>query len=149
MQLPYCVSNVVNHYFCESPSVRSLSCMDTHLIEIVLLVISMFMAAVPLSCIVAYYIRTARSIFKIKSVRGHCKAFFICASHLTVVSLSYAPATYIYMRHNSSYSPEQDKQLSLFHNVFMALLNPVVYSLRYKVIKGAFFKVMGWSRVAW
>ena len=148
LQLPYCGPNVVNHYFCEGPSVRSLACMDTHLIEIVDLVISVFMVVVPLSLIVASYVRIAQSIFKIKSVRGRCKAFSTCASHLTMVSFFYAPATYIYMRPNSSYSPEQDKQISLFYNVFTALLNPVVYSLRNKDIKGAFLKVMGWSRVA-
>ncbi|XP_016075634.1 PREDICTED: olfactory receptor 2A12-like [Miniopterus natalensis] len=149
MRLPYCGPNVVNHYFCEGPAVRSLACMDTHLIEIVDLVISVLMVAAPLSLILASYIRIARAIVKIKSLKGRCKAFSTCASHLTVVSLFYAPATYIYMRPNSSYSPEQDKQVSLFYNVFTALLNPVVYSLRNKDIKGAFLKVMGRCRVAW
>ncbi|XP_054427576.1 olfactory receptor 2A12-like [Pteronotus mesoamericanus] len=146
MQLPYCGPNMVNHYFCEGPSVRSLACMDTHLIEIMDLAISVFMVSVPLFLIVASYIRIVQSILKIKSIKGRCKAFSTCASHLTVVSLFYAPATYIYMRPNSSYSPDKDKQISLFYNVFTALLNPVVYSLRNKDIKGAFLKVMGWSR---
>lgn len=72
-----------------------------------------------------------------------CKSFSTCASHLTVITFFYAPATYLYMRPNSSYSPEQDKQVSLFYNVFTALLNPVVYSLRNKDMKRAFLKVMG------
>ncbi|KAM5264969.1 olfactory receptor 2A12-like [Hipposideros larvatus] len=143
MRLPYCGPNVVNHYFCEGPSVRSLACVDTHLIEMVDLVISVFMVVAPLSLILASYIRIAQAILKIKSMQGRCKAFSTCASHLTVVAFFYAPATYIYMRPNSSYSPEQDKQVSLFYNVFTALLNPVVYSLRNKDIKGAFLKVMG------
>lgn len=148
MRLPYCGPNMVNHYFCEGPSVRSLACMDTHLIEIVELVISVFMAIAPLSLILASYIRIAQAVLKIKSIKGRCKAFSTCASHLTVVSIFYAPATYIYMRPSSSYFPEQDKQISLFYNVLTALLNPVVYSLRNKDIKGAFLKVMGWSRMA-
>ena len=40
MRLPYCGPNMVNHYFCEGPSVRNLACMDTHVIEMVDLVIS-------------------------------------------------------------------------------------------------------------
>lgn len=140
---------MVNHYFCEGPSVRSLACMDTHLIEMVDLVISVFMMVAPLSLILASYIRIGQTILKIKSTQGRCKAFSTCSSHLTVVTLFYAPAMYIYMRPNSSYSPEQDKQISLFYNVLTALLNPVVYSLRNKDIKGAFLKVMGWGRAAW
>ncbi|XP_004372124.1 olfactory receptor 2A12-like [Trichechus manatus latirostris] len=148
MRLPYCGPNIVNHYFCEGPSVRSLACMDTHLIEMVDLVISVFVNVTPLSLILASYICIALAILKIKSARGRCKAFSTCASHLTMVTLFYAPATYIYLRPNSSYSPEHDKKIALFYNVFTALLNPVVYSLRNKDIKGAFLKVMGRGRVA-
>lgn len=140
---------MVNHYFCEGPSVRSLACMDTHLIEMVDLVISVFMVVFPLSLILASYVRIGHTILKIKSIQGRCKAFCTCASHLTVVMLFCVPATHIYMRPSSSYSPERDKQISLFHNVFTAFLNPVVYSLRSKDIKGAFLKVMGWGGMAW
>ncbi|XP_031232876.1 olfactory receptor 2A12-like [Mastomys coucha] len=147
MRLPYCGPNKINHYFCEGPSVRSLACMDTHLIEMVDLVLSVFVVLTPISLIVASYIHIAKAILKIKSTQGRCKAFSTCASHLTVVTFFYAPATYIYMRPNSSYSPERDKQISLFYNVFTALLNPVVYSLRNKDIKRAFLKVMGHGRV--
>ncbi|XP_052031797.1 olfactory receptor 2D2-like [Apodemus sylvaticus] len=143
MSLPYFGPNKVNHYFCEGPSVRSLACMDTHLIEMVDLVLSVFMIIIPISLIVTSYIHTAMAILKIKSTQGRCKAFSTSASHLTVVTFFYAPATYIYMRPNSSYSPEQDKQVSLFYAAFTPLINPVVYSLRNKDIKRAFLKVMG------
>ncbi|XP_052031612.1 olfactory receptor 2A12-like [Apodemus sylvaticus] len=149
MSLPYCGPNRVNHYFCEGPSVRSLACMDTHLIEMVDFVLSVFVVVVPISLIVASYIHIAMAILKIKSTQGRCKAFSTCASHLTVVTFFYAPASYIYMRPNSSYSPERDKQISLFYNAFTALLNPVVYSLRNKDIKRAFLKVMGHGRLNW
>ncbi|XP_028749059.1 olfactory receptor 2A12-like [Peromyscus leucopus] len=147
MSLPYCGPNRVNHYFCEGPSVRSLACMDTHIIEMVDLVLSVFVVVTPISLIVASYIHIAKAILKIKSTQSRCKAFSTCASHLTVVTLFYGPASYIYMRPNSSYSPERDKQISLFYNAFTALLNPVVYSLRNKDIKRALLKVTGHGRV--
>ncbi|XP_075801504.1 olfactory receptor 2A12-like [Microtus pennsylvanicus] len=147
MSLPYCGPNKVNHYFCEGPSVRSLACMDTHLIEMVDLILSVFVVVTPISLIVASYVHIAIAILKIKSTQARFKAFSTCASHLTVVTLFYGPASYIYMRPNSSYSPERDKQISLFYNAFTALLNPVVYSLRNKDIKRAFLKVIGHNRV--
>ncbi|XP_027793477.3 olfactory receptor 2A12-like [Marmota flaviventris] len=149
MRLPYCGPNRINHYFCEGPSVRNLACTDTQLIDMVDLIISVFVVVTPLSLILASYIHITLAILKIKSTQGRCKAFSTCASHLTVVTLFYAPVTYIYTRPNSSYSPEQDKQISLLYNVFTALLNPMVYSLRNKDIKRAFLKVMGRGRVAW
>ncbi|XP_075801523.1 olfactory receptor 2A12-like [Microtus pennsylvanicus] len=147
MNLPYCGPNKVNHYFCQGPSVRSLACMDTHLIEMVDLILSVLLVVTPISLIVASYIHIALAILKIKSTQARCKAFSTCASHLTVVTFFYVPASYIYMRPHSSYSPEQIKQISLFYNVFTALLNPVVYSLRNKDIKRAFLKVIGHSSV--
>ncbi|XP_006839897.1 PREDICTED: olfactory receptor 2A12-like [Chrysochloris asiatica] len=148
MRLPYCGPNIVNHYFCEGPTVRTLACMDTHLIEIVDLVMSVFVNVTPSCLILASYVRIVLAILKIKTTSGRCKAFSTCASHLTVATCFYAPATYIYLRPNSSFSPERDKQIALFYNVLTALLNPVVYSLRNKDIKGAFLKVMGRGRVA-
>ncbi|EGW08136.1 olfactory receptor 2A12 [Cricetulus griseus] len=147
MSLPYCGPNKVNHYFCDSPSVRSLACMDTHFIEMVDLVLSVFLIVFPICLIMASYVCIAMAILKIKSKQGRCKAFSTCASHLTVVTFFYVPASYMYMKPNSSYSPETDKQITLFYNVFTALFNPVVYSLRNKDIKRAFLKVMGHGRV--
>ncbi|XP_006886600.1 PREDICTED: olfactory receptor 2A12-like [Elephantulus edwardii] len=149
MSLPYCGPNIVNHYFCESPSVRSLACMDTHIIEMIDFVMSVFVDVTPLFIILISYIHIVLAILKIKSISGRFKAFSTCASHLTAVIFFYVPAIYIYLRPNSSYSPERDKQISLFYNVFTALLNPIVYSLRNKDIKGAFLKMMKCNRVAW
>ncbi|KAL6033677.1 hypothetical protein STEG23_035097 [Scotinomys teguina] len=109
MSLPYCGPNKVNHYFCEGPAVCSLAFMDTHIIEMVDQFLSVFMGLILISLIVTSYIHIAVAIMKIKSTQGCCKAFSTCASHLTVVTLFYVPANYIYMRPNSSYSPEQDK----------------------------------------
>ncbi|KAH0502015.1 Olfactory receptor 2D3 [Microtus ochrogaster] len=147
MHLPYCGPNKVNHYFCEGPAVRSLACMDTHIIEMVDQILIVVMGFIPISLIVASYIHIAKAILKIKSTQGRCKAFSTCASHLTVVSFFYGPSSYIYMRTNSSYYPELDKQISLFYNAFTVFLNPVVYSLRNKNIKRAFLKVIGHSKM--
>ncbi|XP_043303783.1 olfactory receptor 2A12-like [Cervus canadensis] len=106
MRLPYCGPNRVNHYFCEGPSVQNLSCLDTHVIEMVDLGISVFMVVAPLLLIVASYIRIAQAILKFKSMQARCKAFSTCASHLTMITFFYAPATYLYMRPNASYSSE-------------------------------------------
>jgi olfactory receptor len=83
MSLPYCGPNRVNHYLCEGPSVRSLVCIDTHFVEMVDLVLSVFLVVIPISLIVASYIHIAMAILKIKSTEGRCKSFSTCASLLT------------------------------------------------------------------
>ena len=66
--------------------------MDTHLIERIDLVVSVFLLVAPLSLILASYIRTGQTILKIKSMKGHCKAFSTCTFHLTAVTL-FQPCT--------------------------------------------------------
>ncbi|XP_051846781.1 olfactory receptor 2D2-like [Antechinus flavipes] len=142
MKLPFCGPNIINHYFCEGPSVRNLACMDTHFIEMVDFFMSIFIVLVPLSLILASYVRITMAILKIKSTQGRHKAFSTCASHVIVVTMFYTPSIYIYLRPNSNYSPERDKLITLFSNMVTSMLNPVVYSLRNKDIKAAFIKVV-------
>nr|XP_012617427.1 olfactory receptor 11-like isoform X2 [Microcebus murinus] len=80
---------------------------------------------------------------RIRSSQGRIKSFSTCASHITVVTMFYAPAMMMYMRPGSWYDPERDKKLALFYNVVSAFLNPIIYSLRNKDVKVAFLKVFG------
>ncbi|KAF1401150.1 Olfactory receptor 5A1, partial [Spheniscus humboldti] len=75
------------------------------------------------------------SILKIGSAKGRYKAFSTCFSHLTVVTLFYGTAVFIYIRPKSSYSLDVDKVLSLFDSVVTPILNPFIYSLRNRAVK--------------
>ncbi|KAL6068541.1 hypothetical protein STEG23_000944 [Scotinomys teguina] len=74
MSLPYCGHNNVNHYFCDGPAVLILACMDTHIIEMVDLILSVLMCHIPISLIVISYIHIVMAIMKIKFTQGRCKA---------------------------------------------------------------------------
>ncbi|XP_059570982.1 olfactory receptor 5A2-like [Alligator mississippiensis] len=76
------------------------------------------------------------------SAEGKIKAFSTCTSHITVMTLFYGAGMFIYMCPASSYSPERDNMFSLLYNVVSALLNPLIYSLRNKEVKGAVLKMM-------
>ncbi|KAM6473974.1 LOW QUALITY PROTEIN: olfactory receptor 2D3-like [Liasis olivaceus] len=142
MSLPYCGSNEINHFFCEVPAILELACADTHVNEVVDFVLGVILLMTPLSLIVASYIFILGAILRIRSAEGKFKAFSTCTSHITVVTLFYGAAIFVYMRPASSYKPERDKKFSLFYNVVSALLNPCIYSLRNKEVKGALCKLV-------
>ncbi|XP_063152469.1 olfactory receptor 2D3-like [Candoia aspera] len=142
MRLPYCGPNEINHFFCEVPAVLELACADTHVNEMVDFVLGVILLMTPLSLIVASYIFILGAILRIRSAGGKFKAFSTCTSHITVVTLFYGAAMFTYMRPASSYKPERDKKFSLFYNVVSALLNPCIYSLRNKEVKGALGKLV-------
>ncbi|NWH18622.1 O10C1 protein, partial [Grus americana] len=139
--LPFCGSNVINHFFCEIQPVLMLVCADTYWNELQIILAAAFVILMPFLLILVSYGLIISSILKIRSVKGRYKAFSTCFSHLTVVTLFYGTAVFIYIRPKSSYSLDADKVLSLFYSVVTPILNPVIYSLRNREVKGALFKM--------
>ncbi|NWX25076.1 OR5V1 protein, partial [Aegotheles bennettii] len=63
------------------------------------------------------------------------KAFSSCGSHLTVVCLFYGTTICTYVRPSSTYSPTQDRIVSMLYGILTPLLNPLIYCLRNKEVK--------------
>ncbi|EPQ20549.1 Olfactory receptor 2D2 [Myotis brandtii] len=74
-----------------------------------------------------------------KSAAGRLKAFSTCGSHLIVVILFYGSAIVTYMTPKSS--KELKTLVSVFYTMVTPMLNPLIYSLRNKDVKGALRKV--------
>ncbi|XP_004647927.1 olfactory receptor 10A5-like [Octodon degus] len=134
---PFCATNKVNHFFCDSPPVLKLVCADTALFEIYAIVGTILVVMIPCLLILCSYSRIAAAILKIPSARGKRKAFSTCSSHLLVVSLFYVSSSLTYFRPKSNNSPESKKLLSLSYTVVTPMLNPIIYSLRNNEVKNA------------
>ncbi|XP_043859252.1 olfactory receptor 2T27-like [Dromiciops gliroides] len=143
MHFPICGSREIHHFFCEVPVILKLSCEDTSVYELVVMITSIVLLVVPFSLITASYTAIFFTVFRMNSVKGRRKTLATCSSHLTVVSLFFGPNIFIYMTLSSSHSPEQDQALSVFSNILTPMLNPVIYSLRNKEVVAALKKVLG------
>lgn len=141
-RLPFCGSNVIDHFFCEMPALLKLACADTSTVEKLTSFGCIVTLVAPISFIMISYVRILTAILKIKSAQGQCKAFSTCASHASVVVLFYGSAIFMYMRPESSHSLGQDKLVSLFYSIVIPLFNPIIYSLKNKDVKEALIKVL-------
>ncbi|XP_048190028.1 olfactory receptor 56 [Perognathus longimembris pacificus] len=148
MSFPYCGSRDVDHFFCEVPALLKLACADTSLFETLLFACCVFMLLLPFSIIVASYSRILGAVLRMNSARSRQKALATCSSHLTVVSLFYGAAMFIYLRPRRYRAPSHDKVVSLFYTVLTPMLNPLIYSLRNREVMGALRKGWGRCRVA-
>ncbi|XP_008591961.1 PREDICTED: olfactory receptor 2B11-like [Galeopterus variegatus] len=137
LQLPLCGLNKLDHLVCEIPVLIKTACGEKGVNELTLSVVCIFMLAVPLCLILASYACIGRAVFKIKSSEGRKKAFGTCSSHLIVVFLFYGPAISMYLQPPSSISRDQPKFMALFYGVVTPTLNPFIYTLRNKDVKGA------------
>ncbi|XP_004476518.3 olfactory receptor 10A5-like [Dasypus novemcinctus] len=143
---PFCSTNKVNHFFCDSPPVLRLVWADTALFEIYA-IIGTILVMIPCLLILCSYTRIAAAILKIPSARGKQKAFSTCFSYLLVVSLFCVSSCLTYFRPKSNNSTDSKKLLSLFYTVVTPMVNPLIYSLRNKELKNAlcwtFHKTLG------
>ncbi|XP_029437064.1 olfactory receptor 5V1-like [Rhinatrema bivittatum] len=142
-QLSYCKSNKVNQYFCDIPPLLALACGDKHINEIVLLSMGAILGMGSFLLTIISYVHIISTILKIRSAEGKRKAFSTCTSHLIVVSLFCGTGIFTYVRPSSSYSLDKDRLVSVLYGVVTPMLNPIIYSLRNKDVKGALLKVLG------
>nr|XP_004670924.2 olfactory receptor 2B11-like [Jaculus jaculus] len=137
VQLPLCGRNEVDSFLCEVPVMIRMSCADTTFNEAMLSIVGTFYSLVPLSLILTSYGFIAAAVLRIRSAEGKKKAFNTCGSHVVVVWLFYGPVVLMYTQPSAAGLPDASKLLSLFYSLVTPLLNPFVYTLRNKDVKGA------------
>ncbi|XP_007952790.1 olfactory receptor 2D3-like [Orycteropus afer afer] len=141
--LPYQRQNIINHYFCEPPALLKLASADTYQAEMALFSMGVVILLAPVFLILVSYWHIISTVMRMKSGEGRLKVFSTCGSHLTVVVLYYGSGIFAYMRPNAKVMSEKDKVISVFYSVMTSMLNPIIYSLRNKDVKGALKKLAG------
>ncbi|XP_074131898.1 olfactory receptor 4X2-like [Sminthopsis crassicaudata] len=140
--LPFCDSNVIDHYFCDVLPLLELACTDTFFIGLRIvanggsLTVVSFTILLSSYCVILFHLRG-------HSKEGRLKALSTCASHITVVVLFFGPCVFIYLRLNTTSS--LDKMVAIFYTLITPLLNPIIYSLRNAEVKNAMRKL--WVRM--
>ncbi|XP_073403042.1 olfactory receptor 5V1-like [Dendrobates tinctorius] len=139
--LYYCGPHVIDHFYCDLDPILQLSCMDTSIIHIQILIIGVLNGFCPFIVIVISYVCIVITIIKIPSTTGRHKAFSTCSSHLIVVSMLYGTLISVYIFPKRGQSLTLSKVLSLVYTVLTPLLNPIIYTLRNKDFKEALHKL--------
>ncbi|KAI5238733.1 Olfactory Receptor 5An1 [Manis pentadactyla] len=137
VQLHFCGPNVINHFFCDLPQLRILSCSDTFFFQIMTSVLTVIFGLTSVLIIMISYGYIVATILRITSAEGRTKAFNTCTSHLMAVTLFFGSGAFVYLRPGSDDSLSQDKLASVVYTVIIPMLNPLIYSLRNKEIRDA------------
>ncbi|KAM6066293.1 olfactory receptor 14A16-like [Chlamydotis macqueenii] len=140
--LPHCQGNAVDQFFCDVPQILKLSCSDSYLREVWLLVVSLSVAFVCFVFIVVSYVQIFRAVLRIPSEQGRHKAFSTCLPHLAVVSLFISTTTFSYLKPLSISSPLLDMVVSSLYSVVPPAVNPLIYSMRNQELKDTVQKLI-------
>ncbi|KAM6183722.1 olfactory receptor 1J4-like [Erethizon dorsatum] len=135
-RLTFC-GNLVTHFFCDITPLLQLSCVRPVVNEMLIFTEGVAVVVSPFFFILASYARIGIAIAHMHTVAALRKALSTCSSHILVVLLLYGSVIRMYLRPSSSYDLDQDHQVAIFYTVVTPMLNPLIYSLRNKEVKGA------------
>ncbi|KAM6182148.1 olfactory receptor 1J21-like [Erethizon dorsatum] len=135
--LSFARDNTIHHFFCDLSALFKLSSSDTTINEMVILIVGTMVITLPFICILVSYGHIGATILKAPSIKGICKALSTCGSHLCVVSLYYGGIIGIYFLPSSNNTNGKDVIVTVLYSVVTPMVNPFIYSLRNRDMKGA------------
>ncbi|XP_049755150.1 olfactory receptor 4K1-like [Elephas maximus indicus] len=138
VNLPFCGPNKVDNFFCDLPLVIKLACLDTYILEILVLTNSGLLSLICFLLLLISYTIILATVHR-QASGGTSKALSTLSAHITVVVLFFGPLIFIYIWPFESFPI--DKFISVFFTVFTPLLNPIIYTLRNKDVKEAMRKL--------
>ncbi|XP_012617208.2 olfactory receptor 7D4-like [Microcebus murinus] len=146
MRLTFSLETEIPHFFCELAQVLKVASSDTHINNICLYVLAVLLGVFPITGILYSYSKIVSSLMRISSIANKYKAFSTCGSHLCVVCLFYGTVLGVYLSSAVTPSSQSSAIASVMYTVVTPMLNPFIYSLRNKDVKGALGRLL--SRAA-
>ncbi|KFO36919.1 olfactory receptor 7D4 [Fukomys damarensis] len=136
----------IPHLFCELAQVLKAANSSTLVNAIFLYVVIALLGVLPVTGILYSYSQIISSLLRMCSITSRYKAFSTCGSHLCVVSLFYGTGVGVYLSSAVTHSSRASMIASVLYTVVTPMLNPFIYSLRNKDVKGALDRLL--SRAA-
>ncbi|KAM5152801.1 olfactory receptor 5B12-like [Mantella aurantiaca] len=141
LELKFCVSNIIESFFCDLPQLIQISCSDIYSNVLLVFLFTGFFCFSSMILTLLPYVYILKAVLKIQVKGKRSKVFSTCTSHLTVVFILYCSAMFNYFRPNPNHHFAGDKVLPVFYSVIAPLLNPLIYSLRNQDFRTAFHNV--------
>ncbi|XP_012924989.2 olfactory receptor 6P1 [Heterocephalus glaber] len=113
--LNFCGPQKISHFFCDSDPVFKLSCSDTFFVEALAYTCSSVVILCSLLLTFSSYANIVATVVKVASQEAQKKSFSTCASHLTVVTISYGTIIFAYVSPLAKHNFTIGKVMSVFY----------------------------------
>ncbi|MBZ3882370.1 Olfactory receptor 7D4 [Sciurus carolinensis] len=141
--MTFSIGTEIPHFFCELAELLKVTISDTFINNLFVYVATALLGVFPVTGILYSYSQIISSLLRMSSVKKKYKAFSTCGSHLCVVSLFCGTALGVYLSSALTHSSQESSIASVLYTVVTPMLNPFIYSLRNKDMKGALGRLLG------
>nr|XP_036881511.1 olfactory receptor 2H1-like [Manis javanica] len=141
-QMPFGMHHRLDDFLCEVPALIRLACGDTSANELPMSITSVLLTILPVVLIVISYGFIAQALGKIQSEEARQKAIATCSSHLTMVLMFFGTVAMVYMDPKNQLASKHGRFFTFFYALVTPLLNPLIYTLRNKEVKGALVRLL-------
>ncbi|KAM4855466.1 olfactory receptor 7D4-like [Urocitellus parryii] len=145
-RLTFSMGTEIPHFFCELAQLLKVAGSDALINNIFTYVAGALLGVFPDTGILFSYSQIVSSLMRMSSMESKYKAFSTCGSHLCVVFLFYGTGLGVYLSSSVTHSSQASSVASVMYTVVTPMLNPFIYSLRNKDVKGALRRLL--SRAA-
>ncbi|NP_001000510.1 olfactory receptor Olr1733 [Rattus norvegicus] len=145
-QLYFHTNQEIPHFFCDFGPLLLLSCSDTHLNEILMIVLVGILGIGSFLCIVSSYSCIFYAVARVPSAQGKRKALSTCSSHLSVVLLFYSTVFAAYLKPPSSSHSSGEVVAAVMYTLVTPTLNPFIYSLRNRDVKSSLRRILNMEK---
>ncbi|XP_038607896.1 olfactory receptor 14A16-like [Tachyglossus aculeatus] len=142
LSLSFCGSNIIQHFFCDIPSLLKISCSEDHVAIDVSITGGLVLGVVCFIFIIFSYVHIFHAVLRMPTSESRAKAFSTCLPHLGVVTVFFSTGAVDYLKPVSDSPSTLDLLVSVFYTVVPPSLNPLIYSLRNRDMKAALWRVL-------
>ncbi|CAO2582407.1 Olfactory receptor 51E2 [Lemmus lemmus] len=143
-RLAFCHSNVLSHSYCVHQDVMKLACADITVNILYGLYVVLSTVGIDSLLIVMSYSLILHTVMGLASPRERVRTLNTCVSHIFAVLVFYIPVVGVSMIHRfGKHLPHLVHALVAYvYLVVPPVLNPIIYSVKSKPIRGAMFRVL-------
>ncbi|XP_028976992.1 olfactory receptor 10G4-like [Esox lucius] len=141
--LPYC-QPIIRYVFCDFPAMVRAACVDPEPYWMLGVILGIWLLGVQFTFVLLSYMKLIYTVLRLPNTESRVQVFNTCISHIIVVSSYFTPKIVVWLltRIGLTLTRTERNNLQIVATLLPSLINPTVYCLKTKEIRGRLVQIL-------